>query len=112
MVRNPGIADLLTDVDQILSQVAQPLTFRDLFESLRDRVRWNHKGNGLTFLPMSQKPRGPMPRFAGLGAMAIRFTALAEATGQTARPQIARSGIPGFDAFTLNHQFGYGSFGH
>ena len=60
MVRNAGVADFLADVDQILSQVAQPPTFRDLFESLWDPVRRNHKGNGVTLL----------------SATAIRFTAL------------------------------------
>ena len=72
MVRNAGVADLLVDVDQILSQVAQSMTFRDLLASPRDPVRRNHKGNGLTFLVMSQGQREPMSRSAGLGATAIR----------------------------------------
>ena len=90
MVRNAGVADFLADVDQSLSQIAQPPAFRDLFESLRDPVRRNHKGNGLTFLAMSQGPRGLMSGFGRVGATAIRFPALAKAIRQTSRTQIAQ----------------------
>ena len=53
-----------------------------------------------------------MPQFSGLGAVAIRFTSLAEAISQTSRSQIAKPGNLGLDPFTLNHQFGHGWIGH
>ena len=53
-----------------------------------------------------------MSGFAGLGATAIRFTALAKAIRKTSRTQIAKSGNLGLDAFPLSYQLGHGWIGH
>jgi len=110
VVRDAGVADFLADVDQSLRQVERPSAFRDLFESLPDPVRRNQKGNGngLTFLAMSQGPRGSISRFAGLGATAI----LAQAIRKTSPTQIAKSGNLGPDALTLSAQIGHGWISH
>ena len=52
-----------------------------------------------------------MSRFAGLGATAIRFTALAKGMPKTSRRQIAEFGNLGLDAFTLSYQIGNGWIG-
>lgn len=99
------VTDLLRNSNQLLDQCAKSTILLHLaLGSLHGRPRGNDPCAGLTAHRMSERIRRAMPFRAFLGAVAGRFSALAEASHQRTWPHLADLRDPILQLVALEHE--------
>jgi len=89
----PPPADLLVDCDQLAAPLLEAAKFGDLVLGLADGGRGGQRlGDGFAGGLVGQAQVGALARIAGTGAMAPRFAAAADGTGDRAAPEVFEAG--------------------